>query len=65
VHGSDHEPDQDPARAADPHVAFEQMRDVTTRLRDQAWMVAPMTQGVIQLPDTDAAAAPADGLAPH
>ena len=28
-----------------PQHAAEQMRDATERLRDQAWMVAPMTTG--------------------
>jgi len=28
-----------------PHQAAEQMQEATDRLREQAWMVAPMTNG--------------------
>ena len=36
-----------------PEQADEQMRDATERLREQAWMVAPMTTAV---PDLDVSA---------
>ena len=39
--------------------AAEQMREATERLREQAWMVAPMTSAVIDLTEADEAAAKA------
>ena len=42
--GSDHEPS-----------AAEQMRAATESLRDQAWMIATLTSGVIEPEDQDSA----------
>ena len=55
LNGSDHEPDHVPAVA--PDVALDQMRDATGRLRDQGWMIAPLTNGglVDPLPEGDPA----------
>ena len=47
--GSAHEPSPDPASAD------AQMRDATERLRDKAWMVAPMTAAVTALPVDESA----------
>jgi hypothetical protein len=44
VTGSDHEPLEAANAAA-------QMRDATTRLRDQGWMVAPLTSPVVEPAD--------------
>jgi len=46
VNGSDPEP-QVPL----PQDAAEQMREATDRLREQAWMVTPMTSPVPEQPD--------------
>ena len=41
-------PERDEAMIADaPEAVAESMSDATDRLRDQAWMVAPMTTGAI------------------
>ena len=38
---------QEVALSDAPQVAAEEMSDATDRLREQAWMVAPLTSGVV------------------
>jgi hypothetical protein len=38
----------------EPNDAAAQMRSATQRLRDRAWMIAPMTAGDVGVPDLDA-----------
>ena len=47
--GSDHEP------TAEPVVAAQQMREATDRLREQAWMVVPLTSAPVDAQDSDSA----------
>lgn len=45
MNGSDHEP-------VTPELAVDQMTDATARLREQAWMIAPLTTA-LDLPAPD------------
>ena len=52
MNGSDHEP-------VTPQAAADQMAEATTRLREQAWMIAPLTTAAVD-PATSPLPADAD-----
>jgi len=37
-----------------PDQVVDQMREATDRLREQAWMVAPLTSGVVEIDPSEA-----------
>ena len=54
-------PDREEAAiGATPEVVVDAMSEVTSRLGDRLWMVAPMTSGMVDTSAADNAPAPAD-----
>lgn len=53
-------PDREEAAiGATPEVVVDAMSDVTGRLGDRLWMIAPMTAGVVEQPSMEPSAEPA------